>query len=128
PEPDPEEPEAEEPEAEPEDAPEAEPADAPDDEVFALSSADWSDFRYPVLVYVAPDTASICALCAATASWLSLGTARPVCWALRPPLGACTASALVTLPFATVSRTCTVPYWVWAASPVTVPADCAPPF
>ncbi len=97
---------------------------------MTLSNADWRDFLYPVLVYVAPDTASICALCAATASWLSLGTASWVFWSLRPPLGACTASALVIFPPATVSRTCTVPYWVCAASPVTVPepaAACAPP-
>ncbi len=58
---------------------------------------------------------------AATASWLSLGTASWVFWSLRPPLGAWTASALVILPLLTVSRTCTAPYCVCAASPVTVP-------
>ncbi len=58
-----------------------------------------------MLVYVAPETASMFAVPAATASWLSLGTARAVFWSLRPPLGACTASALVIFPFATVSRT-----------------------
>ncbi|GAA4963351.1 hypothetical protein GCM10023238_33520 [Streptomyces heliomycini] len=44
----------------------------------ARSSADWRDCSYPALVYVAPDTASISASPAATAAWLSFGTASEV--------------------------------------------------
>src|SRR5438309_940591 len=44
----------------------------PPDAAFALSIADCRDFLYPSLVYVAPEAASIRALCAATASSLSL--------------------------------------------------------
>ncbi len=61
------------------------------------------------------------------AAWLSLGTASAVTWSLCPPLGACTASAPVIFPPLTVSRTCTGPYWVLAASPVTVPAPAPRP-
>ncbi|WP_394297982.1 hypothetical protein [Streptomyces griseus] len=70
------------------------------------------------------------ALCAVTAAWLSFGTASAVIWSLRPPLGACTASACVTFPLLTVNRTCTAPYCVWTALPVTVPdpAAAAPPW
>ncbi|BFO20004.1 hypothetical protein SHKM778_63920 [Streptomyces sp. KM77-8] len=94
-----------------------------------MSSADCKDFLYPPLVYVAPDTASMSALCAATVAWFSRGTELDVTWSLCPPLGACTASALVIFPPLTVSRTCTAPYWVCAASPVTVPfpIGCAAP-
>ncbi len=71
-------------------------------------------------MYDAPDTESMVALPAATASWLSLGIASAVFWSLVPPFGAWTASALVILPFATVIRTWTGPYSVVATSPVTV--------
>ncbi len=72
-------------------------------------------------MYVAPETASISALCAATAAWFRRGTELAVIWSLRPPLGACTASAWVILPLFMVRRTCTAPYCVCAASPVTAP-------
>ncbi len=63
---------------------------------------------------------------AATAAWLSLGTALAVIWSLWPPLGAWTVPALVILPPLTVMRTWTAPYCVWTASPVTVAAWAAP--
>ncbi|GGM00411.1 hypothetical protein GCM10010129_49910 [Streptomyces fumigatiscleroticus] len=48
-------------------------------------------------------------------------------WSLRPPFGACTASASVILPPLRVMRTWTGPYWVCATSPVTVRAVRVPP-
>jgi hypothetical protein len=45
------------------------------DQRCALSIALCSDCRYPSLVYVAPDTIEIFALCACTASAFSVGTA-----------------------------------------------------
>src|SRR5690349_5101874 len=60
------------------------------------------------------------ALPAATAAALSFGTASSVFWVLWPPLGACTASALVIFPLLTVMRTWTGPYCVCATVPVSV--------
>ena len=67
------------------------------------------------------------ALPAATAAWLSLGMASPLIWVERPPLGCCTASALVILPPLTVIRTWTGPYSVVTAVPVRVCAPAATP-
>jgi hypothetical protein len=60
---------------------------------------------------------------------LSFGTESPVIWVERPPLGACTASALVIFPPLTVTLTWTGPYSVWTALPVSTwaPVSCALP-
>ncbi len=63
------------------------------------------------------------ALPAATAARSSFGTASPVIRSLRPPLGVWRASTPVILPPLTVTRTCTGPYWVRTASPV---STCVP--
>lgn len=60
--------------------------------------------------HVAPDTMSILALWAATASWSSTGIARALICRSRPlPVGYSTVSTAVICPLLTVTRTCTGP-------------------
>ena len=90
--------------------------------VRAWSSADCSDCTYASLVYVAPDTVSIEALCAFMVSEFNAGTARLlICTLLRSPLGETNTVTAVILPPAALISTCTGPYFVSIVDPSNVP-------
>lgn len=77
--------------------------------------AAWSDWTYPSLVIVAPDTVSMSALCACSVSSISFGTAAVVCgwfgcWSIR--------TELILSPVK-VTSTCTAPFDVSTVLPLT---------
>ena len=74
-------------------------------------------------MYVAPETMSICALCAVTVSSTSCGSAYElISWSRPLPLGYCGTSTFVMTPLETVIETCSGPYGVSAVCPRNVPS------
>jgi hypothetical protein len=78
-----------------------------------------SDCRKPIVVYVAPLTPSICADCAVSACWTSIGPAYELICADRwSPLGSVTVVTSVRRPLLTVIATWTGPHRVDTVGPV----------
>jgi hypothetical protein len=90
-------------------------AEEDEEDAGFASMAAWRDSTYPSLVIVAPDTASMSALCAVSVSAISFGTAALVCgW-----FGCCSIRTELILSPSKVTSTCTGPFSVSMVEPAT---------